>query len=194
MKDRTVNKSSAPDPDLNSLLAMIAQDDKQAFAAFYRAMERPLYKFIRLKLNDPVQSADILHDVFIEVWKGAARFEGRSSVKTWVFGIAYRKSMDVFRKASKMVVVAEMPELTDDSPTAEQCLYAAQRSEHVRHCLDILKPEHRSVIDLAFFEDFSYRQISEIIEAPEGTVKTRVFHAKKLLMRCLEKRIKPGEI
>lgn len=180
--------------DLHALLVLIAEGDKQAFASFYRALEKPLFNFINLKLNDSFQSADLLHDVFIEVWKGAARFEGRSAVKTWVFGIAYRKVMDVFRKGGKMKYVAEIPDQPDDSPTAEQSIYATQKAEHVRHCLAQLKPEHRSVIELAFFEDFGYRQISEVIGAPEGTVKTRVFHAKKLLMHCLKQNIHPGEI
>jgi RNA polymerase sigma-70 factor (ECF subfamily) len=52
-----------------------------------------------------------------------------------------------------------------------------------------LKSDHRSAIELAFFEDLSYREISEIADVPEGTVKTRVFHAKQLLMRCLAGRI-----
>jgi len=53
-----------------------------------------------------------------------------------------------------------------------------------------LKPEHRSAVELAFYEDMSYGQISEVAGVPEGTIKTRIFHAKKLLMRCLQGRMK----
>lgn len=189
-----MSDQNASNSELLELLLLIADKDKAAFARFYRAMERPLGNFINSKLNDSFQSADILHDVFIEIWKGAGRFEGRSSVKTWVFGIAYRKVMDVFRKAGKMKFVAEIPDIQDESPSAVQSLYATQQAGLVRGCLDKLKPEHRSVVELAFFEDMGYREISEIVGSPEGTVKTRIFHAKKLLMRCLEKHVEPGEV
>ena len=146
------------------------------------------------KLNDPFQSGDILHEVFLEIWKNAARFEGRSTVKTWMFGIAYRKVMDVFRKSAKVHVTDEFPDQEDDAPAGEECLLAAQEAEHVRHCLSELKPQHRGAIELAFFEDMSYREISEVTDVPEGTVKTRVFHAKQLLLRCLQARMKIGSV
>ena len=56
----------------------------------------------------------------------------------------------------------------------------------MRHCLGTLKDEHRSAISFAFYDDMTYGEIAEATGVPEGTVKTRVFHAKKLLLRCLE--------
>ena len=96
--------------------------------------------------------------------------------------------MDVFRKNGREAGEDEMPELVDDRPDAAQCLIAAQEKELVQHCLQTLKPEHRTAIEMTFFEDLSYREISEIIGIPEGTAKTRVFHAKSLLLRCLQAR------
>lgn len=180
------------DTDLKALLTRIGNKDKAAFAALYREMEKPLFRFVMSKLNDPFQSGDILHEVFLEIWKNAARFEGRSTAKTWMFGIAYRKVMDVFRKTSKVDLTDEMPDQEDDAPAGEACLLAAQEAEHVRHCLSELKPQHRSAVELAFYEDMSYREIAEATDVPEGTVKTRVFHAKQLLMRCLQARMQIG--
>lgn len=174
------------------MISKISKKDKKAFADFYRAMERPLYGFIFLKLNDSHQTSDLLHDVFIEVWKGAGRFEGRSSVKSWVFGIAYRKVIDIYRRGGRVETMAELPEIEDESPTAEQLLVTSERAAHVRACIEELKPDHRVAIELAFFEDFSYRQISEVVDSPEGTVKTRVYHAKKLLLRCVSARLQTG--
>jgi RNA polymerase sigma-70 factor (ECF subfamily) len=174
---------------LDDLISRTAQGDKAAFAALYRALEGPLYRFLRSKLNDPFEAADLVHEVFLEVWNNAGRFEGRSSVKSWVFGIAYRKAMDVFRKSRRVDYTDDLPETEDDSPSAEACMLASQNGQHVRACLETLKSDHRSAIELAFFEDLSYREISEIADVPEGTVKTRVFHAKQLLMRCLAGRI-----
>lgn len=178
--------------DLNDLMPRIAAKDKAAFSALYHEMEKPLFRFINQKLNDPFQSGDILHEVFMEVWRNAARFEGRSAAKTWIFGIAYRKVMDVFRKSARIDVTDDVPDVADDAPDGEACVLASQQSAHVRYCLDELKPQHRSAVELAFYEDMTYREISDVAGVPENTIKTRIFHAKRLLLRCLEARLKTG--
>jgi RNA polymerase sigma-70 factor (ECF subfamily) len=177
------------DAQLRVLLTQIIAKDKEAFQQFYQALERPLYRFIKLKLNDPFHSSDILHDVFMEVWTKAERFQGRSTVKSWLFGIAYNKIMDVFRKSSRMVVTGEFPDVEDDGPTGESCVMASQEAAHVTACLGTLKPQHREAIELAFYEDMSYREIGAALATPEGTIKTRIFHAKQLLLRCLTDRL-----
>lgn len=182
------------DPDLRALLSRIAEDDRDAFDALYRALEKPVFRFIRARLNDPFEAADVLHDVFIEVWRGAGRFEGRSSVKTWVFGIAYRKVIDVFRKSARMDVTDDVPEVEDTSGGAETDLLASERNDHLADCMATLSADHRAVVDLAFFQDMGYREIAEIEDIPEGTVKTRVYHAKKLLLHCLERHLTPGDV
>ncbi len=181
-----------PDKDLRALLAAIGQQDKSAYTALYSELERPLFRFINLKLNDPFQSADILHDVFLHIWRNAAQFEGRSTVKSWVFGIAFRKVMDVFRRQARTDLVGDVPEQRDDAPNAEACLAAVEEAEHVRLCLEGLKPQQRMAVELAFYEDMAYREIAKVMDIPEGTVKTRVFHAKQLLMHCLEGRLRMG--
>lgn len=163
----------------------IADGDRQALATLYRALEKPVYRFILSRLNDPFESSDILHDVFMEVWRSASRFEGRSKVQTWIFGIAYRKVIDLYRKRGRLDVTDDIPDRADEAPGPEACLLASQDADHVRHCLGTLKDDHRSAISLAFFEDMTYGEIAEVTGAPEGTIKTRIFHAKKLLLRCL---------
>ncbi len=175
--------------DAAFLITQVASGDKAAFSALYREFERPVYRFIASKLNDPFEANDILHEVFMEVWRSAGKFEGRSTVKTWLFGIAYRKTMDRFRKSARVSLVDEVPEEVDDTVDTFGDVAAAQEAGHVRFCLDELKAEHRLAVEMAFFEDLSYREIAVATDVPEGTVKTRVFHAKKLLMRCLSGRI-----
>jgi len=63
----------------------------------------------------------------------------------------------------------------------------AQDAERLRHCLDRLPEGQREVMHLAFFEDLSYREIASLIDSPEGTVKSRVYHAKEALKRCLSR-------
>ena len=176
-------------PDYNRLIERISQGDRAAFSDFYTALERPLYGFVRRKLNDPFEAADILHDVFIEVWRGAARFEGRSTVKSWVFAIAYRKIMDSYRRSGRLSYTDQLPETESEDADAETCVLAAQESRHVHACIETLKEDHRNAIELAFFGDMSYKEISEVEGVPEGTIKTRIYHARRLLMHCLSGKI-----
>lgn len=176
----------ATDQEQRALMSAIAGGDKQALAALYRALEQPVFRFIRSRLNDPFEAGDILHDVFMDVWRSAGRFEGRSKVQTWIFGIAYRKVIDAHRRRGRVDVTDEFDDQIDDSPDAEACLASSEEAEHVRHCLGTLKDDHRAAIAMAFYEDMTYGEIAEVAGVPEGTIKTRVFHAKKLLMRCLE--------
>lgn len=176
--------------ELANLLSRMADGDRTAFAAFYTELEKPVFRFIVSKMNDPHEAADIQHDVFMDIWRSAGRFEGRSTVKTWVFGIAYRKTMDHFRKHKRVDLTDEIDDRVDDSPDAATCLASAQEAEHLRYCMDQLKPQHRAAVELAFYQDMTYGEIATVAEVPEGTIKTRVFHAKKLLLHCLSARMK----
>jgi RNA polymerase sigma-70 factor (ECF subfamily) len=171
------------------LLQRIAGGDKQALAALYRAHEKPLYRFILSRLNDPHEAADILHDTFMDVWRVAASFEGRSQVRTWIFGIAYRKVIDAHRKRGRVDLTDEVPETGEMEDSAEVSLGAAQEAEHLRYCMGRLSDDHRSAISLAFYEDMTCAQIAEVAGVPEGTIKSRLFHARKLLQHCLSGRI-----
>jgi len=178
--------------DFDLLVEGIACKDRCAFERFYRALERPLFRFVQLKLNDPFRSADIVHEVFLEVWRRAGDFQQKSSARTWVYAIAYRKVVDVFRREGRLSFEGDVPEQIDESADAATCLIAAEQAEAVRRCLDGLKSEHRLAIELTFYEEMSYRDIASVAGVPEGTVKSRVFHAKQLLMRCLSERFKAG--
>jgi len=172
------------------LVQQIGRGDKQALAALYRAYEKPCYKFILSRLNDPHEAADILHEVFMDIWRVAASFEGRSQVRTWIFGIAYRKVIDAHRKRSRVTLTDEVPETGDVADAADAGYAARQEAEHLRFCVATLSDDHRSAISLAFYEDMTCAEIAEVAGVPEGTVKSRLHHAKKLLLHCLSGRLK----
>ena len=170
-------------------MRQIASGDQAAFAALYQALEGPTLRFIRSKMNDPHEANDILHEVFMEVWRSAGKFEGRSMVRTWVFGIAYRKTVDAFRKRGKVETRDELPEQIDPADAADMTLNARQEAVHLKSCLNGLSEEQRLAVSLAYFEDMTYDEIAEVAGVPAGTVKSRVFHAKKLLAACMRSRI-----
>ena len=171
------------------LLNRIAAGNEQALADFYGLFETRVYRFIQSKLNDPFEASHILNEVFLEVWRKAASFEGRSKVSTWLFSIANFKTMDRLRK-NKLDTVDDdyLNDIADESANQLTELVVAEDAGKVRFCLETLKQAQRAVMELAFFNELSYREIAEIVDCPENTVKTRIFHAKEAMKRCLIKR------
>ena len=181
----------AQDIDGEALLRRIAAGEETAMAEFYGAFESPIYRFILSRMNDPFEAADILNEVMLEVWRGAGRFQGRSTVKSWIFGIARHKTIDRLRSRQRNAARAgEEPseDIADENAVdPAEAIAATQHAEFVRHCLDKMSAAHREVLHLTFFEDLTYGQIAGIAGCPEGTVKTRMFHAKRAMQHCLAK-------
>lgn len=174
------------------LIRRIGDGDKDALAELYTATERQVFRFILSRLNDSFAASDVLHETYMDVWKAASRFEGRAKVTTWIFGIAHRKVIDVYRKGARTHLTDETPDMADDAPAGEACLAAAEEAVHVKHCLGQLSDEHRTAMTLAFYEDMAYGEIAAATGVPEGTIKTRIFHAKKLMLRCLSALVQRG--
>lgn len=185
--------TSAMSTEAVELLAQIAEGDEMALSRFYQAYHARVYAFVLRRLNDPAEAAEVLNEVMLEVWRKANRFEGRSQPLTWVLGIAHHKALDALRRRGRHQA-EELDEALpdDDSAPAAELLTAAQDAEMVRRCLEKLSDAHRMMVHLAFFEDLPYPDIARIADCPVGTVKTRVFHAKRLLKDCLSLQMSRG--
>jgi RNA polymerase sigma-70 factor (ECF subfamily) len=168
-----------------ALIARIAKLDRLAMREFYDTYSDAVYRFAKIWLADPFDASDIMHETMMEVWKSAGKFGGRSSVKTWLFSIAKNKSIDRNRKAGRTILKDPDPNVADEAPTPVAALEAFQDAEKVRACVEGLSPTHKVAVHLAFYEDLTYREIADMEGCPVGTIKTRIMHAKKLLMRCL---------
>ena len=179
--------------DDQQLLDAIAAGDMQAVTHFYQRHHLRVYRYVLSKLNDSFAAADILNDVMLEVWKSASRFEGRAKVTTWLLGIAHHKVLDHWRKQGNREFVELDDAMKDDSPNAdmEYVLAAARDKKLLRECMAKLSAEHREVLHLVFFEELNYSEIADIVQVPEGTVKSRVFHAKNLMKKQLAGAMRP---
>ena len=146
-----------------------------------------LYHFIRTRLRDPFEAADVMQEVFLEVWRAARRFEGRAAVRTWLFGIARNKAVDRVRRGARLVLAEPDVNMPDEAPGPEALAGAKSDATRVRNCIERLSDAHRSAIHLVFYRELNYGEIAEIEGVPVGTIKTRILHAKRLLMHCLAK-------
>ncbi len=169
------------------LIEQVATGDRTAMKALYERYSGSLQRFVRAWLADPHEAADVMQETLLEVWTGAGRYSGRSSVKSWMFGIARNKAIDRSRRAARTVSREADPDISDEAPTPPEGLAAFQDAERVRACIETLSAPHRAAIHLAFYEDLTYAEIAGLESCPVGTVKTRIMHAKSLLLHCLRK-------
>ncbi|MFK7836845.1 MAG: RNA polymerase sigma factor [Sulfitobacter sp.] len=171
--------------DDQDLISGIAAGDRRAMRDLYDRYNDAVYAFAVARCRNEDLASDCVHDTMLDVWRTASRFAGRSTVKTWLFTIARNKLVDALRKRGKLSFVDEVPETADTAPDPEAAAIAASEKQRLYLCLDGLKGLQQAAIRLAFLEDLSYPEIAEIEAVPVGKIKTRIFHAKQALMRCL---------
>ncbi len=176
------------DPETQSRrwLGEIAQGREQALELFYRRYHAPVFHFAQRLVNNAADADEIVNETMLAVWRAAARFEGDSRVRTWLFGIVNHRAIDLLRRRRRSVA-DEIEDIIDESPgcSITDVISGVQDAGHVRNCVEQLPERQRVVVHLAFFEELSYPEVAEALNVPVGTIKTRVMHAKLRLQRCL---------
>jgi RNA polymerase sigma-70 factor (ECF subfamily) len=189
MGELTVNRTRPAEPvEDEALIARIAGGDKEALQVFYRRHRLVVYRFVLRIVRNEAAAEDLANDVFIDVFRQAGRFEGRSKATTWLLGMARFKALSERRKRRDTVDSDDaLEEVEDEADTPEVSIQKQDKAQALRRCIDKLSPEHREVIDLTFYHGRSIKEIAEIAGIPENTVKTRAFHARKQLSVMMQK-------
>jgi RNA polymerase sigma-70 factor (ECF subfamily) len=173
-------------PEDGELIRRIAAGDREAFRMLFEAYQQPLFRYLARLMRDEAVARELTNDVMIEVWKGAARFEGRAKVRTWVYGIAHNKAVDQIRKRSELPWDDKVAErLADCGPSPLDSAEAEDSRRLMLGLLEQLSPDHRAVIQLTYYEGLSIKEIAEIMSCPEATVKTRMHYARRQLKTLL---------
>lgn len=167
------------------LLAAVAAGDQQALAALYDHYAQPLYAFGVRRLGDPGLAEELVQQVLLRVWRHADQYDAqRGSVRTWVLAIARNATVDLHRRRRREPAVQALPEQLSRGVADE--LEQLVRAETVRAGLDRLSPEHRRVLELAYFAGLTQAEVAEHLALPLGTVKSRTYYALKALRLALE--------
>ncbi len=169
------------------LMSRIADADEAAMKVLFTRYQARVFGFIRRIMRNDAVAEELTNEVFLEVWRGARNFQGRSSVTTWLLSIAHHRSLNVLRKRREQgwneEAASQMPDLRDDPEVAVQ---KADKGAVLRDCSNALSPIDREIIDLVYFHEMSIREAGEVLNVPEGTVKARLFKARKRLAALLD--------
>ena len=169
------------------LIGRIANGDRLAMQVLFARHHVRVYRFVLRLVRNESTAEDLISEVFLDVWRQAAKFEGRAAVSTWLLAIARFKSLSALRRKPEQELDEKTAEAIEDTAdTPEVALEKKDKSEAIRKCLGSLSAEHREIIDLVYYHEKSVEEVAEIVGIPEATVKTRMFYARKKLAELLK--------
>jgi len=174
-------------PADDALIESIGKGDRRAMVSLFMRHNVRIHRFVMRLTGKSSLAEDVVSEVFLDIWRGAAEFSGRSNVSTWLLGIARNKAMSVLRRRTETALDYDAAvELVDDMDDPEVIADRASRGAVVRRCLMRLPPPLREVVDLIYYHEKTVAEVAEIVGIPPGTVKTRMFHARSRLQELLE--------
>jgi len=182
----TMAVKQTPDTPDAALIRLIAAGDKHAMRILFARHNVRVFRFLLRFVADRSAAEDLVSEVFLDVWRQAGRFQGRSQVTTWLLAIARNKALSARRRRS----IEELGEgvataIEDPQDTPEVTIQNRQTSEILLDCLKDLSPAHREVIDLVYYHEKSIDEVAEITGLPQNTVKTRMFYARKRIAELM---------
>jgi len=173
-------------PD-EALLGAIANGDQRAMQVLYARHRVRVYRFVLRLTQDRPLAENVVSDVFIDVWRQAGSFKGKSRPSTWLLAMARHKALSALRAhADAQLDDNAAASLVDPTDNAVTMMSKRDRSATIQICLAQLSVVHREMLDLVYYHQRSVDEIAEIVGAPASTVKKRMFYARKRMEKLLD--------
>lgn len=173
--------------DIEVCLRNVALGERGAFTQIYQFLQPTMARYaMGLLAGDFASAEDVVNEAFVAVWQQAGRYSGIGSATGWIRRIVRNKAIDWLRKQREVGLSdpdrdAIFNQLPDIALTPSDHAEANSEAHGLRAALVHLSVEHREAVWLCYFEDKSIAEIALIANCPENTVKTRLFHARKIL-------------
>lgn len=172
-------------------MARVTEGDAGALEAVYGRYGRACYGLARRILTDEQFAQDVVQEVFLTVWRDAARFDpARGGFSTWLLSMTHHKAVDAVRREEnlrKRRTTAEiLEEREPDGPRVHDEVWSTLRRERVRDAMQTLPEVQKEALVLAYFGGYTQREIAGLTDTPLGTVKTRMLAGMKRLKTSLE--------
>jgi len=165
------------------LLDDCKRGDRLALDTLVRRYERPVYNAAFRMLGNPDEAADVTQTVFLKAFENLDRFDPRHKFFSWIYRIAINESINQLSRRKVQEPLSETLESAVRSPAA--LLESERLSADLQDALMDLQADYRAVIVLRHFSEHSYKEISEILQIPEKTVKSRLFSARQRMKDSL---------
>lgn len=166
------------DPEL---LVRFRDGDEAAVKAVYERFRGPVYAISMKILRDPHLAGDATQQAFVKAWRASDTFDPERPLGPWIYSIARRTAIDIYRKRKRVVVSDEV-----DTVSLPRGLETAWEIFEVRAALDELPDNERQIIHMSHFQELTHTEIAETLGIPVGTVKSRSHRAHKRLLELLD--------
>jgi RNA polymerase sigma factor (sigma-70 family) len=171
--------------------------NEKAFANLLNRYRDSIYYMLLKMVNNSSDAEDLTIEAFGKAFRNIDSYTPNFAFSTWLFKIATNNCIDFIRRKQSSPSIIDHSQADDmdnitvniqsDTPDPEEALIIRQRVANLREIVSQLKPRYRSLIELRFFKEYSYEEISEELNLPIGTVKAQLFRAKTLLYNILNK-------
>jgi RNA polymerase sigma-70 factor, ECF subfamily len=188
-----------------SIVAELKAGSEDAYSWLIAQYHQPIYSLVYRIVDDPADAPDTVQEVFLKVFKGINRFNGESSLKTWIYRIALHEASNRrrwwFRHKGREQSIEPKEDvetgassardtLVDSGASPLECVMRGQLRAKVEEVLKELQEPYRTTVILRDIEELSYEQIAEVMEVSLGTVKSRLVRGRDALKRRLTKHLK----
>lgn len=161
-----------------ALLNDCKRGDRQALESLVRRYERPVFNAAFRMLGNPDEAADVTQTVFLKAFENLDRFNPKYKFFSWIYRIAVNESINQLKRRGRTEPLVDTT-LVAQTKSPDELLESGRIGKEIQAVLMAIQEDHRAVIVLRHFSECSYRQISEILQIPEKTVKSRLFSARK---------------
>jgi len=170
------------------LVKQALKGKKSAWLELLKRYEKPVYNYALRMVSNPDDALDLLQDIFIAVFRNLASFRGDSKFKSWLFRIAHYRCIEHYRRKKPHQSLDDEPELTANEAHScpEQSVKQSQQSEALTSAMQILPVNQRTVVELKFFQHFTFDEIAGQLGISSNTVKSRLYSALDKLKGVLE--------
>ena len=184
-----VGEADVGDAEDGAAVAAMAAGDQAGLRRLHARYGAGLLAYVRALVGDPGRAEEVVQDVLVAAWRQAGRFEGRGSVRGWLFAIARRRAVSAFQAdpGRHETGPEALDGLPDDEPDPERIVLARAEWEQVAGALDRLPGHHREVLLLTCVAQLTGPEVGELLGIPVGTVKSRLSLARRGLARLLRR-------
>jgi RNA polymerase sigma-70 factor (ECF subfamily) len=185
------------------LVDALRNGTEEAYEILINRFQQPVYNLVYRLMDDPSESPDVVQEVFLKVFRNIGSFKGNSSLKTWIYRIAFNEAYNHrrwFTRHKRQEIGLETNEddalnyqdvLPDPGRSAFDIVSDIELHSFIEAALSELNPAFRAAVVLRDIEDLSYEEIAEVLQVSLGTVKSRILRGREALKKVLADRLKP---
>lgn len=168
------------------LIQKALRGHKRSWLSLVKRYEAPLYNYALRMTGHSTDAMDLMQEIFISVFKSLETFRGNSSFKTWMFRIAHYKCVDHLRKKVVERDEREVDDIACEHSGPQAHLFALRGMEQLQQALSQLPFSQQEVVELKYFQGFTFDEIAQQVGVSANTVKTRLYSALAKLKHLVE--------